>query len=229
MTKQKVIFWDWDNTLVDTFGAIWLAQNDMRQHYGLSAWTKEDAKIAMNKSGKNLIRDVLGEDKAEEARAYYLKCYAERSKNLHLKEGAPAILALAKSLGFINILASNKTTEVLQDEVKRFKLTKSFNKIVGAGSAKEDKPSKIFTDTALEGYTPELIVSIGDGASDIKMGHNYKNGRSILLFTNVQSPEFKENQPDYAAPDFATCQRILTAIANNHASNHASKTPQSER
>ena len=229
MTKQKVIFWDWDNTLVDTFGAIWLAQNDMRTHYGLSAWTKEDAKIAMNKSGKNLIRDLLGADKAEEARAYYLQCYAERSKNLHLKEGASAILALAKSLGFINILASNKTTEVLKTEVQRFKLTKSFDKIVGAGSAKEDKPSKIFTDTALKGFAPELIVSIGDGASDVKMGHNYKNGRSILLFTNVQSVEFKDNQPDYSAPDFATCQRILTSIANNHDNNREIKKSPKER
>jgi len=228
MKNQKVIFWDWDNTLVDTFGAIWLAQNDMRTHYGLAAWTKEDAKIAMNKSGKNLIRDLLGAEKADEARAYYLQCYAERSKNLHLKEGAPAILAFAKSLGFINILASNKTTEVLQAEVERFKLTQSFDKIVGAGSAKEDKPSKVFTDTALAGFDPELIVSIGDGASDIKMGHNYKNGRSVLLFTNAQSTEFKENQPDYAAPDFVTCQRILTSLANNHATNHT-QVPKQER
>lgn len=224
MTKQKVIFWDWDNTLVDTFGAIWLAQNDMRVHFGLPTWSKEEAKLAMNKSGKNLIKDLLGEDKAEEARAYYLQCYAERSKNLHLKEGAAAMLEFAKSLGFINILASNKATEILRAEVERFGLAKSFDKITGAGTAKEDKPSKVFTDTALGKFDPEIIISIGDGASDVRMGHNYKNGRSILLFTNVQSPEFKENQPDYAAPDFATCQRILTALANNS----VLKTPQKE-
>ena len=229
MTKQKVIFWDWDNTLVDTFGAIWLAQNDMRVHFGLPTWSKEEAKLSMNKSGKNLIRDLFGTDKAEEARAYYLQCYAERSKNLHAKEGAAAILDYAKSLGFINILASNKATEILRAEVERFGLTKSFDKLTGAGSAKEDKPSKVFTDTALEGFDPELIVSIGDGASDVRMGHNYKNGRSILLFTNVQSPEFKDNQPDYAAPDFATCQRILTSLANNAVHQPAKKATQEER
>ena len=229
MTKQKVIFWDWDNTLVDTFGAIWLAQNDMRVHFGLPTWSKEEAKLSMNKSGKNLIRDLFGADKAEEARAYYLQCYAERSKNLHAKEGAAAILEFAKSLGFINILASNKATEILRAEVERFGLTKSFDKLTGAGSAKEDKPSKVFTDTALEGFDPELIVSIGDGASDVRMGHNYKNGRSILLFTNVQSPEFKDNQPDYAAPDFATCQRILTSLANNAVHQPAKKATQEER
>jgi len=229
MAKQKVIFWDWDNTLVDTFGAIWLAQNDMRVHYGLPTWSKEEAKMAMNKSGKNLIKDLLGEDKAEEARAYYLQCYAERSKNLHMKEGAAAILEYARSLGFVNILASNKTTEILRAEADRFGLTKFFDKLTGAGTAKEDKPSKVFTDTALEGFDPELIVSVGDGASDVRMGHNYKNGRSILLFTNVQSPEFRENQPDYAAPDFATCQRILTSLANNNVHQPTKKAAQDER
>ena len=229
MTKQKVIFWDWDNTLVDTFGAIWLAQNDMRVHFGLPTWSKEDAKLAMNKSGKNLIRDLFGADKADEARAYYLQCYTERSKNLHLKEGAAAILDYAKSLGFINILASNKATEILRAEVERFGLAKSFDKLTGAGTAKEDKPSKVFTDTALEGFDPELIISIGDGASDVRMGHNYKNGRSILLFTSVQSPEFKDNQPDYAASDFATCQRILTSLANNAVHQPDKKATQAER
>ena len=53
---SKIILWDWDNTLADTFGAILVAQNVMRQAYNLSPWTKEEAKIAMNSSGRNLIK-----------------------------------------------------------------------------------------------------------------------------------------------------------------------------
>ena len=212
MQKQKIIFWDWDNTLADTFGAIWSALNDVRIHYGFDLLTKDDVKLAMNKSGKNLIRDLLAEDKAEEAKAYYLQSYTEYSKNLHLKEGAPAILEFAKSLGFVNILASNKTTQILQNEVNRFGLTKIFDKVIGAGTAKEDKPSKIFTDTALEGFEPEIILSIGDGVADIKMGHNYENGCSVLVFTDPKSSEFKDNIPDYVAVDFAACQKIIKDI-----------------
>ena len=72
---KTLILWDWDNTLVDTFEAILAAQNDLRQHYALPLWTKEEAKIAMNTSGRNLIKDLVGEENASAARRYFLESY----------------------------------------------------------------------------------------------------------------------------------------------------------
>ena len=34
MLNKTLILWDWDNTLIDTFEAIYAAQNDTRVHYG---------------------------------------------------------------------------------------------------------------------------------------------------------------------------------------------------
>ena len=76
--SNKVILWDWDNTLADTFGAIFAAQNEARVQYGLSPWTKEESKASMNSSGRNLINDVFGADKAGQVYAYFLECYARR-------------------------------------------------------------------------------------------------------------------------------------------------------
>lgn len=213
MKKMNIILWDWDNTLVDTFEAIWCAQNDMRAHYNLPYWSQEEAKKAMNKSGRNLIRDLVGEDKATEARAFYLRSYAKNIGHLKLKDSAVEVLEYAHSLGFINILASNKAKNILLDEVKELGILPHFDKIIGAEEAPEDKPSKIFTDKAMEEFKAKgLIVSIGDGLSDVKMARNYPKGISILAFTNPNGNEFEKDKPNYSVASLADCKSILEKL-----------------
>ena len=196
--NKNVILWDWDNTLVDTFAAILDAQNVMRHFYGLPDWSKEEAKKAMNISGRNLIRDLVGEEKVFEARQIYLSAYIKSASKISLKEGALDVLKKAKTLGYISILASNKAGNILRNEVKILNIEHYFNRIIGAEDTFDDKPSKLFTDMALSGFSYERIYSIGDGKADIKMGHNYENGKSILVWTNPDSAEFRDDKPDYA-------------------------------
>ncbi len=209
---SKVILWDWDNTLADTFGAIFAAQNDARVQYGMQPWTKEESKAAMNTSGRNLIKDVFGADKAAEVRAYFLSRYAEHADALELKTGAKEILQTAKELGFVNILASNKAGPILRNEVNAMGVSDYFDRLIGAEEADEDKPSKIFTDTALSGFNPQKIISIGDGKADIQMAHNYAGGVGILVWTNPNSAEFAEIKPDYAVDTLAEASEILKKI-----------------
>ena len=213
----KIILWDWDNTLANTFAVILRAQNAMRKHYGLGEWTAEEAKEAMNLSGKNIIKNLVGEEKSAEARVFYLEKYKEYAVNLELKEGAVALLDYARKAGYVNILASNKTKSILAEEVKKFGILDKFDRIVGAGEAEEDKPSKKFTDKAVEGLEPiDVLVSIGDGLSDIKMARNC-DGVSILVFTDPNSPEFKKEniKPDYCAESLSACQKILASLSSN--------------
>ena len=199
--RQIAILWDWDNTLADTFGAILAAQNAMRRFYGLSVWTKEESKAAMNTSGRNLIRDLVGEERAEEARQIYLKAYTQSASAINLKQGAIDVLEKAKSLGYINILASNKAGSILRNEVHTLNVDHYFDRIIGAEDTPNDKPSKSFTDAALDGFIYKRIFSIGDGKADIKMGHNYENGYGILVWTNPNTPEFELDKPDYVFSD----------------------------
>ncbi|MBQ9738379.1 MAG: HAD family hydrolase [Alphaproteobacteria bacterium] len=209
---SKVILWDWDNTLADTFGAIFAAQNDARVQYGMTPWTKEESKAAMNTSGRNLIKDVFGADKAAEVRAYFLSRYAEHADALELKAGAKEILKTAKELGFVNILASNKAGPILRNEVSAMGVADYFDRLIGAEEAEEDKPSKIFTDTALAGIEADMIISIGDGKADIQMAHNYAGGIGILVWTNPNGVEFAEIKPDYAVENLAKASEILKKI-----------------
>jgi len=213
MTEPRIILWDWDNTLVDTFDAVWSAQNEMRVHYGLGTWTQEEAKKAMNQSGRNLIKDLVGAERAKEAREYFLERYAQNVRYLKLKENAKDVLDYTSKAGYINILASNKAKSVLLGEVKQLGVLEFFDKIIGAEEAAEDKPSKIFTDKAIEDFDSSgWIISIGDGLSDVKMAHNYMNGISILVFTDAQSAEFETEKPDYCVPNLKACEKILDTL-----------------
>lgn len=196
---SKVILWDWDNTLADTFGAIFAAQNEARIRYGLMPWTREESKAAMNTSGRNLIKDVFGADKAAEVRAYFLSRYAEHADALELKSGAKEVLQTAKELGYINVLASNKAGPILRNEVQAMGLTAYFDRLIGAEDTDNDKPSKAFTDSALDEIDVQTLISVGDGKADIQMAHNYVGGIGILVWTNPDGPEFNEIKPDYAA------------------------------
>ena len=213
MHQNKVILWDWDNTLADTLDIIWRAQNVMRQHYGLSPWSKAEAKQAMNHSGRDLIKNCVGANQVAQAQQYFWQAYATFVEQLKLKEAAQETLNYAKSLGFYNILASNKVQNVLCQEARRLNILSSFDRVIGAEQTAKDKPSKVFTDKALEGLSPQLIIAVGDGLSDVKMGHNYPNGVSVLVFTDAKTSEFNTEKPDYTAKDLHACQKILKMLA----------------
>lgn len=185
----KLILWDWDNTLVDTFGAIFAAQNIMRQTFGLAPWTKEEAAAATNKSGQNLIKDIFGEEKAPQAREVYLSSYAKSASQISLKPNAVSVLEKAKANEYINVLASNKAGSILRNEAHTLNVDSYFDRIIGAEDTPNDKPSKLFTDAAINGFNPTQIISIGDGKSDIQMGHNYENGISVFISSDTSSEE----------------------------------------
>lgn len=208
---KTLILWDWDNTLVDTFGALYTAQNIMRKAFGLSTWTKEEAAAAMNKSGRNLIKDLVGEEKADAAREVYLKAYAQSAAQISLKPNAINVLEKVKALGFINVLASNKAGSLLRNEAHTLNVDSYFDRIIGAEDAHSDKPSKVFTDAAIAGFAADRIVSIGDGKADIQMGHNYENGAGILISADAQSETAKE--ADKVFPDLMALEVYLEQVS----------------
>lgn len=209
MAHKKLILWDWDNTLVDTFGAIFAAQNDARVYFGMQKWTLEESKKAMNMSGRNLIKDIFGEDKAVEARQYFLSRYAMHAAEIQLKPGAVDILKYAHQKGFVNVLASNKAGPILRNEAETLGVTGYFDRLIGAEDTQNDKPSKQFTDAAIAGYSFDELISIGDGKSDIKMAHNYENGVGVLVWTDSNTPEFAEDKPDVSFETLADVQAFL--------------------
>ena len=212
--QSSLILWDWDNTLVDSFEAIFAAQNVMRAFYGMSPWTKQQSKEAMNFSGKNIIKNLVGSEKEIEAREIFLKAYAESASQLKLKAYAIDVLRYTYENGFINVLASNKTSSILKKEAHVLNVDTFFHRIIGAGEASQDKPSKVFTDKAIEDFIFNRLICIGDGCSDMKMAGNYSNAISILIGNDVNKAEFQSVTIDYVCPTLKEVTHILEGLKN---------------
>ncbi len=207
---MKVILWDWDNTLADTIDPIWHAFNATFQHFNMPIITREQMKIYMNSAGSQLFLQLFSDKNLNEVRQVYLKHYQENIFDLKLLPGAKEILKWTKGHDFTNIVASNKHYLILRQEVESSGLSEYFADICGAEQFPENKPSKIFTDGALGKYKnfDELFV-VGDGLSDVKMAHNYPNGKAILVGTDPNAKEFYDNPPDFWVPNLKEIQKIL--------------------
>lgn len=207
---MKVILWDWDNTLADTIDPIWQAFNATFKHFNMPTITREQMKIYMNSAGSQLFLQLFSDKDLNEVRQVYLKHYKENIFDLKLLPNAKEILKWTKDHGYINIVASNKHYLILRQEVETAGLKEYFSDICGAEEFPENKPSKVFTDGALGKYKnfDELFV-VGDGLSDVKMAHNYPDGKAILVGTTPKAAEFTDNPPDFWVPNLKEIQKIL--------------------
>ncbi len=208
--KMKVILWDWDNTLADTIEPLKEAFNATFKHYNMPLITREQMKFFMNSAGSQLFKDLFPHFDLNEVKQIYFKNYQKNIFNLRLLEGAKEILKWTKQQGFINILASNKHYLILQKEAEASGMAEYFSDICGAEQFAENKPSQVFTDNALKNYADfDELWAIGDGVSDVKMAHNYKNGKAILVGTDPKLAEFKDNSPDFWVKNLNDIPKIL--------------------
>ena len=210
--QSSLILWDWDNTLVDSFEAIFAAQNAMRAFYDMPPWTREQSKQIMNFSGQKMIKTCVSPEKEVEAREIFLKKYINLSSHLKLKSGAIDVLRYSCQNGFINVLASNKLSSILKKEAQDLNVDTFFQRIIGAEEAPQDKPSKAFTDKALEGFIFNHLICIGDGYSDMKMAGNYSDAISILIGNDVNKAEFQSVTIDYVCPTLKEVTHILEGL-----------------
>ena len=175
--KPIAIFFDWDDTLVDTWHVSFNALNTTRVKMGLNPWTDEEARRARGPSAKDLFTHLFGASRWEEADRIYYQAYLDHiEKNLTVLKGARELLDFLKSKNIIMGVVSNKRPVILKTEIAHLNWHKIyFNDImIGAGEATEDKPSSAPLLMALDqarlniGSNHNLSIwYIGDSWSDI--------------------------------------------------------------
>lgn len=151
LARPAALIFDWDNTLVDSWGTIHAALNTMFAQMGHAPWTLAETQIKVRKSLREAFPPMFG-DRWEEARDLYLAAF----EALHLERLAPlpdaeALIQAIASEGHYLALVSNKTGRFLRREVAALGWERYFGKIVGAGDAARDKPDRAPVDLALDG------------------------------------------------------------------------------
>lgn len=161
----KAIFFDWDNTLVDTWPIIFKASNAALKHFGLPQATLEEIKVRARLSTREGFPKLFGEN-WKEAQAVFYQTIFENKADIRLYEGACASLQGLKKSGYTVAIISNKKRELLHEEIELLKVPCDF--ILGSGDSLHDKPHPEMGLIALKYFDlqPHEAVYIGDSVTD---------------------------------------------------------------
>jgi len=101
-----VLLYDWDNTLVDGWGAITSALNAVFTAFAMPSWTVDDAKARVRRALRESFPEMFGE-RWEEARDLFYAAF--RAQHLdHVRAMPGAGEALAAGLAWPQGVVCNK-------------------------------------------------------------------------------------------------------------------------
>lgn len=214
LRRPRAIIFDWDNTLVDSWGTIHDALNFLMAAMDLPAWTIEETRERVRLSLRDAFPAIFG-DRWEEARQIYM----DRFRAIHLERltplpGREAMLRALAADGHYLAVVSNKTGAVLRGEAAHLGWTPLFGRIVGAGDAHTDKPHCAPVELAL---LPSGIAAgpdvwfVGDTAVDMECAIA-AGCVPVLLGAAEPGAEFARFPPALAVADDAALFRALRGL-----------------
>ncbi|HEV2678550.1 MAG TPA: HAD hydrolase-like protein [Aliidongia sp.] len=175
LARPRALVFDWDNTLVDSWGTIHAALNTMFARMGHEPWTLDETQLKVRKSLRDAFPAMFG-DRWEEARDLYLQAF----EALHIERLSPlpdaeVLVQAIVARGHYLALVSNKTGRLLRDEVAALGWGHYFAKVIGAGDAVRDKPDRAPVDLALDGSgiaAGPAVWFVGDTGIDMACALN---------------------------------------------------------
>jgi phosphoglycolate phosphatase len=171
LAKPLAVLFDWDNTLVDNWGAIHGAINAALREFGLPEWTLAESHARVRRSLRESFPEIFG-DEWERARAVFYKAFEDGHLDaLKICDGAGELLdAMDVPLAVV----SNKQGKLLRREADHLGWTPKFHRLVGAGDAPRDKPDPAPFEMALDGLALQPgpgVWYLGDTGLDMQAAH----------------------------------------------------------
>jgi phosphoglycolate phosphatase len=214
LQRPRAIIFDWDNTLVDSWGTIHEALNFLMVAMEKPLWTLAETRERVRLSLRDAFPAIFGE-RWEEARQIYM----DRFRAIHIERltplpGREAMLRQLAADGHYLAVVSNKTGSVLRAEAEHIGWASLFGSIVGAGDAHTDKPHHAPVELALR---PSRIVLgpdvwfVGDTAVDMECAIA-AGCVPVLLGVNEAGDEFLQFPPVLTLADDAALFRALRGL-----------------
>ncbi len=176
LPPPKVILFDWDNTLVDSWAVIHHAMSATFDAMGRRPWTLEETRRNVRKSARDAFPELFGERAGEATEVFYRTYEADHLTQLKALPGAEEMLrALADADDLLLGVVSNKRGRLLRLEAAELGWDRYFESLLAAADAARDKPAPDVVDFALSGSGvaagPEVWF-VGDTDIDILCAHN---------------------------------------------------------
>ena len=201
---KPLVIWDWNNTLVDTMEASFLAMQDVAHHYGVPPVSRDEMMTVIG-THREYWQMTFG-DKEEEAVHYYLKQYGTYRDTICIIDGAQDVLDFVRSKNVPQIILSNEDETLLFPETEYTHLKSYFDYIQGSMD-EHAKPEKAFAEKALKHFDYDQLILIGDGLSDMQMA-DVLGATSICVFNNVPQTV----KTNYRCASLSEVQIILSQL-----------------
>jgi len=208
MTERKLpraILFDWDNTLVESWGVIHEAMNLTLKAMGHGHWTREETEQRVRASLRDSFPVMFGERWREAEQIFYSSFSAIHLKHLRALPGADQMLEhLAGAMRLYLAVVSNKRGEFLRQEADHLGWTGHFRALAGAGDAARDKPAIEHVQAALGELAlgPDIWL-VGDADIDLKCAYNAGCTPILMRPTAPAADEFAGHEPALYFPDCA--------------------------
>ncbi|MBS8272833.1 HAD family hydrolase [Thalassospira tepidiphila] len=217
----KAVLFDWDNTLVDSWGTIQTALNMTFEEFGLERWSIAETKQRVARSMRDSFPVLFGEDRWLDAKdSFYGHFQSIHLQTLQPLAGAHDLLCALRDNGTYIGVVSNKNGDFLRKEVDHLGWTPLFGQIVGATDAEKDKPAPdpvhmAMGDSSAPQY--ENLWFVGDSAVDIECARNV-GATAILIGDEITGHSDTQNSatlsPDWHFADCGALVRVVKSFSN---------------
>lgn len=210
--KPDAILFDWDNTLIDSWGTIHAALVETFTRMDKEPWTLEETKTRVRQSLRDSFPDLFGA-RWEEAAAIFYQAF-ERLHIEHLTPMPAAAGMLNRVHAVVPVLGvvSNKTGKYLRQEAAHLGWQSFFTEMVGAGDASRDKPDaapvKLFRENS--GLSEESrIWYVGDANIDIETA---ENSGCIPLLIHVETANLAQIGAKLPEITLSGCEELAAMV-----------------
>ncbi|HVI52220.1 MAG TPA: HAD family hydrolase [Candidatus Sulfotelmatobacter sp.] len=198
LTPPKAVIFDWDNTLVDSWGCILAAMNGTLRRMGHGEWSLDEAKDRVALSLRDSFPKLFGERWIEARDVFYEEFAAIHLEHLNPLPGAGDMLERLVGRGVVLSVVSNKNGHFLRQEAERLGWAKWFHRLVGATDAAQDKPAVAPVTLALSGSGVETGAHVwfcGDAEVDMHCAANSGCVPILLREDQPRPGEFDRHRP----------------------------------
>ncbi len=171
----EAVFWDWDGTIVDSYGFLNDAHNHTLEILGFERFKEGEYKQYFGKP-RDVLYPAIYKEKHMDAMDIFQKYVFDNAHNIKILPDVADTLDLFRGQGIPMGIVSNKKANFIAEELKHTTFETYFNIIIGAGDAKADKPSGAPLIMALEKTNttcaPQNIWYMGDTENDLACAKN---------------------------------------------------------
>ncbi|MEZ5829975.1 MAG: HAD-IA family hydrolase [Dongiaceae bacterium] len=203
--RPRAILFDWDNTLVESWGVIHEALNLTLDAMGHQRWTRDETERRVRASLRDTFPEMFGSRWRDAEQVFYNSFAAIHLKHLRASPGAAEMLRhLAEVEQLYLGVISNKRGEYLRREAEHLGWSGYFSALAGAGDAARDKPAIEHVRLALGDLAcGEDVWLVGDADIDLKCAYNAGCTPVLMRSIAPSEGEFQGHEPALYFPDCA--------------------------